>query len=127
MRHPLHIWESALEDHAPHFTPGTPIFDADGVQVGVVSPYHTQGAELLMRKGRFWFATDVVIPLDAIAAVDAQGIRLRFRKAEVDRQAWSGVSPSAIPATMAIDPLLPAGLTSPPAGAAEGVEPPPGA
>lgn len=126
MNNPLHVWESALEDHAPRFTPGTRIYDSQGVQVGVVSPYHTQGAELLMRKGRFLFATDVIIPLDAIAAVDAQGIRLRYTKGEIDRQAWADAPNAGSASSMAIDPLLPAGLTAPPE-ASEDVDSPPAA
>jgi hypothetical protein len=129
MHHPLHVWESALDDHAPRFISGTPIYDTKGVQVGVVSPYHMQGGELLMRKGRFLFATDVVLPLEAVAGVEARGIRLRYTKAEIERQAWVKAVTLAPSATdgVVVAPLLPTEMTSLPSDLNEAVEPPPAA
>jgi hypothetical protein len=108
MKDPLFIWETALsEREARRFVKGTPVYDACGVKLGTVSPYHGQGTELLVRVGRF-FPHDIVIPLDAVAAVDAQGIRLRYTKEEVERHAWAEPAGAA---------------ASPPALARSGMEP----
>lgn len=121
MKDPLFIWETALsEAEARHFAKGTPVYDSRGVKLGTVSPFHNQGeqgAMLLVRWGRF-FPHDVAIPLAAVAAVDAQGIRLRYTKVEVERQAWAAPS-----AAEAAPPLLALGGMEPNGTPAAGIAP----
>ena len=64
------------------FAAGLPIFDRNGVQIGVVSPAGVQEQYLMMTEGRL-FHHDVGVPVSAIERSDGTGIYLNRTEQEI--------------------------------------------
>ncbi len=63
---------------------GTPVYDADGRWIGIVSVHNVPGPHLTVEQGR-WFPKEIYLPTDAIAQADSVGIALRLSRGDLKR------------------------------------------
>jgi len=68
--------------------PGTAVYDAQGVWVGIVSLRNTPGASLVIQKGR-WFPKDIRLPAHAIERADDEAVYLRLSAVELKSGRYS--------------------------------------
>jgi hypothetical protein len=71
-------------DELRRISPGMPIYDTAGEEVGKVSEYGVQEPHLIMHKGRV-FHRDVNVPLRDVQRVEATGVYLSLTRKEVHR------------------------------------------
>ena len=67
---------------------GTPVYDADGRWVGLVSLRNTPGPHLTVQQGRL-FPRDIYLPAGAIAQANDAGIALRLSRDELKQRRYS--------------------------------------
>jgi len=67
---------------------GTTVYSSDGDKIGDIA--EVQPNYFVIEKG-FIFTEDLYIPASAVAASDADGVRLNLTKDEIDAQDWSSV------------------------------------
>jgi hypothetical protein len=73
---------SDAEQQNDDFPAGTPIYDCNGEELGVVSSAGRQEQYLIMKEGRL-FHRDVAVPASAIARGDAGGVYLNRTREEI--------------------------------------------
>jgi hypothetical protein len=71
-----------------HVDPGTPVYDADGRWVGIVSLRNMPGPYLVVQKGRM-FPKDIYLPVSVIAHVDDEGICLQLSRDDLKKQSYA--------------------------------------
>src|SRR6516165_3977610 len=74
--------DSDAQEQNDDFPEGTPIYDCNGEELGVVSSAGRQEQYLIMKEGRI-FHRDVAIPASAIARSDARGVYLNRTQQEI--------------------------------------------
>ena len=79
--------------------PGTPVYDAEGKWVGIVSLRHMPGSHLVVQMGRL-FPKDIYVPAGAVAGVDGSSISLKLSRRELDTKTYAR-PPAAAPANPA--------------------------
>ncbi len=65
--------------------PGTAVYDADGVWVGIVSIRNALSEHVVVQKGR-WLPKEIYLPPSEIARVDDAGVHLRLSKDALKRR-----------------------------------------
>ena len=70
------------------FTEGTPVFDLNGEQVGIVSKHGLAGTMLILHKGIF-FHRDIQVPLSTVQRSDPHGIYLSVSKDELQHERYA--------------------------------------
>ena len=74
-------------DKEQQVAPGTPVYDAGGAWVGIVSLANVPGPSLVVQKGR-WFPKNIHLPAGAIRHADEDSVVLRL--SGNDLKHWRG-------------------------------------
>ncbi len=74
-------------DKEQQAAPGTPVYDADGAWVGIVSLANVPGPSLTVQKGR-WFPKNIHLPASTIRHAGEDGVVLGLSRNDLKH--WRG-------------------------------------